>query len=212
MSTYREINIVTWKRRMHFHVFRDALQPEYCVNMNLNVTDFLQVIKERGLSFTLSFIYIVAKCANEIEEFRYRFVDDKVLLYDEVGTSFTFMNKETDLFKVVNVPMQNTLSEFESLAKMTILNQEEYFKGAPPVDSFIFSAMPWISFTSISHTISANKSKGQPLFDWGRFFEQNGRMMMPFSVQVHHSFVDGIHVGKLVNNIQACLNNPQTII
>ena len=212
MSTYREINIATWKRRMHFRVFRDALQPEYCVNMNLDVTDFLQVIKERGLSFTLSFIYIVAKCANEIEEFRYRFVDDKVLLYDEVGTSFTFMNKETDLFKVVNVPMQNTLSEFESLAKMTILNQEEYFKGAPPVDSFIFSAMPWISFTSISHTISANKSKGQSLFDWGRFFEQNGRMMMPFSVQVHHSFVDGIHVGKLVNNIQACLNNPQTII
>jgi chloramphenicol O-acetyltransferase len=212
MGMYREINISTWKRRMHFLVFCDALQPEYCVNMNLDVTDLLQIIKERGLSFTLSFIYVVAKCANDIEEFRYRFVNDKVLLYDEIGTSFTFIDKGTDLFKMVNVPIQNTLSDFEALVKTTISGQEEYFKGAPPVDSFIFSAMPWISFTSISHTISTNKSKGQPLFDWGKFFEQNGRMMMPFSVQVHHSFVDGIHVGKLVDKIQTCLDNPNTII
>lgn len=197
---------------MHFLVFRDALQPEYCVNMNLDVTDFLQVIKKRGLSFTLSFIFVVAKCANDIEEFRYRFINDKVVLYDEVGTSFTFMNKETDLFKMINVPTQHTLSEFEALARTTISEQEEYFKGAPPVDSFIFSAMPWISFTSISHTISATKSKGQPLFDWGKFFEQNGRMIMPFSVQVHHSFVDGIHVGEIVDKIQTCLDNPNTII
>lgn len=211
MSRYREINIDTWKRRMHFLVFRDALQPEYCINVNLDVTDFLQMIKEKKLSFTCSFIYVAAKCANDIEEFRYRFIDNKVLLYDEIGTSFTFMNNETELFKVVNVPMQHTLPEFEALSKRTISEQKEYFKGAPPVDSFIFSAMPWISFTSISHTISANHSKGQALFDWGKFFEQNGRIMMPFSLQVHHSFIDGIHVGKLVDKIQERLNNPHSI-
>jgi len=211
MSSYREINIETWKRRIHFQVFCEALQPEYCVNMNLDVTNFLQMIKREGRSFTCSFIYVAAKCANDIEEFRYRLIDKKVILYDEIGTSFTFMNKETELFKVVHVLMQPTLSEFEALSKTTISEQKEYFIGAPPVDSFIFSAMPWISFTSISHTISANHSKGQPLFDWGKFFEQNGRIMMPFSVQVHHSFVDGIHIRKLVNKIQDCLNNPLSI-
>lgn len=29
---------------------------------------------------------------------------------------------------------------------------------------------------------------------------------MPFSVQVHHAFVDGIHIGKLADKLQRCLD------
>jgi chloramphenicol O-acetyltransferase type B len=212
MESFQEINIETWKRKQHFLVFRGALQPEYCVNMNLDVTTFLQKIKESNRSFTLAFIYIVTRCANNVEEFRYRLVDDKVLLYDKIGTSFTYLDRDTELFKMVNVDMQDSISLFEKEARQTIIGQKEYFNGAPPVDSFIFSAMPWIRFTSISHTISTNKSKGQPLFDWGKFFEQDGRVLMPFSIQVHHSFVDGIHLGKLVDKIQKSLDHPTLVM
>jgi chloramphenicol O-acetyltransferase type B len=31
-------------------------------------------------------------------------------------------------------------------------------------------------------------------------------MLLPFSVQVHHSFVDGLHVGKLADTLQAYLD------
>jgi len=30
---------------------------------------------------------------------------------------------------------------------------------------------------------------------------------MPFSVQVHHSFVDGVHIGKLAGKLQSFLDN-----
>ena len=30
--------------------------------------------------------------------------------------------------------------------------------------------------------------------------------MLPFSVQVHHSFVDGVHIGKLAENLQRYLD------
>jgi chloramphenicol O-acetyltransferase type B len=30
--------------------------------------------------------------------------------------------------------------------------------------------------------------------------------MMPFAVQVHHAFVDGIHIGKLVDKLQKYLD------
>ncbi len=29
---------------------------------------------------------------------------------------------------------------------------------------------------------------------------------MPFSIQVHHSFVDGVHIGKLVEKLQCYLD------
>ena len=30
--------------------------------------------------------------------------------------------------------------------------------------------------------------------------------MLPFSVQVHHSFVDGVHIGKLAEKLQQFLD------
>ena len=38
--------------------------------------------------------------------------------------------------------------------------------------------------------------------DWGKYYEKNGKIMIPISVQVHHSFVEGMHVGKFVNGLQ----------
>ena len=40
------------------------------------------------------------------------------------------------------------------------------------------------------------------MIDWGKYFERDGKLILPFSVQVHHSFVDGFHVGKLVLAVQ----------
>ena len=39
-------------------------------------------------------------------------------------------------------------------------------------------------------------------FFQGKYYEKNGRIMIPISVQVHHSFVDGIHIGRFVNKLQ----------
>ena len=80
--------------------------------------------------------------------------------------------------------------------------QREYFNGPLGNDVFQCSPMPWITFTHISHTNSGKKDNATPLFDWGKYYEKNGKIMIPISVQVHHSFVDGMHVGQFVNGLQ----------
>lgn len=72
---------------------------------------------------------------------------------------------------------------------------------------FQFSPLPWISYHHISHTNSGKKEQATPLFDWGKYTLQLGRVILPFSVQAHHSFVDGIHVGKLAEELQAYLDS-----
>ncbi|MNC81618.1 Chloramphenicol acetyltransferase [compost metagenome] len=69
-----------------------------------------------------------------------------------------------------------------------------------------FSSLPWITFTHFSHTFSGKSEKSNPMFDWGKYVEKDGRVLMPFSIQVHHSFVDGFYVGKLVEKLQSHLN------
>ncbi|WP_268765666.1 CatA-like O-acetyltransferase [Methanosarcina mazei] len=44
------------------------------------------------------------------------------------------------------------------------------------------------------------------MFDWGKYYEREGKFMMPFAVQVHHAFVDGIHIGKLADKLQRYLD------
>lgn len=103
--------------------------------------------------------------------------------------------------------MQDTLEQYVDLATQKAATQKEYFTEPSGNDVFQFSPMPWFSYTHISHTYSGEKDNAVPLFNWGKYFERDGKWMLPFSVQVHHSFVDGIHIGRLADSIQNYLNN-----
>lgn len=204
--TYKVIDESNWKRSLHCQIFRNSIEPSYCVTFELDITHFLPKIRAMGLSFTLSLIYAVSKCANDIEEFRYRFLDGQIVLYHTIHTAFTHLDKDTELFKVVNVEMQDTLESYVALASQKAAEQKEYFTGPLGNDVFQFSPMPWVSYTHISHTSSGKKDNATPLFDWGKYFERDGKQILPFSVQVHHSFVDGLHVGRLAEALQSYLD------
>ncbi len=201
------IDVSTWKRAMHCEVFRNSVQPQYCVTFDVDITNFLSGVKKRRFSFTFSFVYAVTKCANEIEEFRCRFVEGKPAIFETINTSFTYLDESTELFKVVNVPMQETIEDYVALAKKTEENQTDYFASPMANDSYQFSPFPWVSYTHISHTESGKKDNATPLFDWGKFYEKDGKIYLPFSVQVHHSFVDGVHIGKLAKKLQCYLDS-----
>lgn len=201
-NMYQIIDEKTWDRAMHCMVFRNSVEPAFCVTFEADITNFKNKVKARGLSFTLAVVYAVCRCANEVEAFRYRFMDGKVVLYERIDTAFTYLNRETELFKVVNVPMKDTIEEYVETAAQMAAEQKEYFTGPLGNDVFQCSPMPWVTYTHISHTNSGKKDNATPLFDWGKYYEKDGRIMMPVSVQAHHSFVDGLHVGRFVEKLQ----------
>lgn len=206
-NTYQIIDEKTWIRAMHCMIFRNSVEPAFCMTFEVDITKFLKLVKEQEYSFTLAMVYAVCKCANEIEEFRYRFLDGNVILYDKIDTAFTYLNKETELFKVVNVPMKDTLDEYMKVATKIAEEQKEYFTGPLGNDVFQCSPMPWVAYTHVSHTNFGKKDNATPLFDWGKYQEREGRIIMPVSVQAHHSFVDGIHIGKFVDELQRYMNS-----
>ena len=201
-NRYKVIDEKTWNRAMHCMIFRNSVEPAFCVTFEADITKFKSMVKEQGVSFTFAMVYAVCKCANEIEAFRYRFVDEQIVLFDKIDTAFTYLNQETELFKVVNVPMIDNLKEYCKLAERTEKGQKEYFTGPLGNDVFQCSPMPWVTYTHISHTNSGKKDNAIPLFDWGKYYEKNGKIVIPISVQANHSFVDGIHIGQFVDKLQ----------
>lgn len=191
-----------WNRAMHCAIFRNSVEPAFCVTFECDITKFKGYVKKQGLSFTMAMTFAVCKCANEIEAFRYRFSDGNVVLFDKIDTAFTYLNKDTELFKVVNVPFIDDMGEYCRLALKTAVEQQEYFTGPLENDVFQCSAMPWVTYTHISHTNSGKKDNATPLFDWGKYYEKDGKVMIPVSVQAHHSFVDGLHIGMFADRLQ----------
>ena len=106
----------------------------------------------------------------------------------------------------ITIVFQTVGASTEKFAALKEGDSFQDFTGPLGNDVFQFSPMPWVTYTHISHTNSGKKDNATPLFDWGKFYERDGKLWLPFSVQAHHSFVDGLHIGKLVEKLQAELN------
>ena len=73
-------------------------------------------------------------------------------------------------------------------------------------DLIYYSAIPWIRYTHFVRTIATLGVDSSPKMSWGKYLEQDGRTLVPFSVQVHHGLMDGFHVGKYYEEIQRSLD------
>lgn len=178
--------------------------------MNIDITNFLDKIKKSKLSFYYSMIFASMQAANEIPQLRYRIRGDQVVLHDKIHPSFTELSPGSELFKLVTVNLLDTLEEFVVAAEKMSANQTRYFpleELAGRDDLAYITCIPWISFTHLSHTFNLRKEDAVPRISWGKYFMEGDKVLLPFSVQVHHALVDGIHVGKYIDKLQEYLDN-----
>ncbi|MGE5389620.1 MAG: CatA-like O-acetyltransferase [Deltaproteobacteria bacterium] len=202
------IDLGTWPRATHFSFFKRMDYPHYNICLNLDITRFLEAVKDKDISFYYAMIFAVTHAINGVEEFRYRIRGEQVVLHDIVHPSFTDMSEGSDLFKMVTVDMQPSIETFAAVAEAKSNEQKDYFvaRDVEGRDDLIYiTGIPWVSFTSLSHTISFNRDDSVPRIAWGRYYNDGGKMLLPFSVQAHHSFVDGIHVGRYIDDLQEYL-------
>ncbi len=75
-----------------------------------------------------------------------------------------------------------------------------------PVNSFNISAIPWIDFTGFNLNLEKGFSYLLPIFTIGKYKWQNAKLIVPLSIQVHHSVCDGFHVSRFVIELQSLLD------
>ena len=195
----KEINLDTWDRKEHFNVFMQSDLPFYNVNFNVNVAGLRECCKRKGISVTNALMHSTLKALIRIDNFLYRFEKGKVVQYDTIDASFTYMRENEELFRLITVNFQDDISAFDRSVKNAIANNTLYFDVSMLKDrsNFVFiSILPWIPFTGIDHTQSLKKEDAIPRITWGKMHEIDGKTILPFNIQVNHIFIDGIHVGR----------------
>ena len=79
----------------------------------------------------------------------------------------------------------------------------------PPANNCMIGMLPWIEFTNYTPIPYAPMNSFFPVIQAGKFFEKDGRKMMPLSITVHHAACDGYHVGVFCNKFQEYMNCPE---
>jgi chloramphenicol O-acetyltransferase type A len=210
----RYIDLQTWSRREHFCVFRDFDYPHFSMCADVDLTIFYPVVKQRGFSFTVGIVYLIARAANAIPEFRYRIRPGGVVEHDIVHPSGTILTDE-DLFSFCTFDYSEDFSLFAARAEeqMAYVKEHRTLEGEPGRDDLLYmTAIPWVSFTSFMHPLQLSPADSVPRFAWGKFFEDGEFLKMPLSVQGHHALMDGVHVGRFYAEVHDYLQQPEVVL
>ncbi len=205
----KRIDIDNWNRKEHFLFFSKFEEPFFGVTIKVDCTSAYMKAKEKGVSFFLYYLYRALKAANDVENFRYRIIENQVFEFEKVNASPT-INRPNGTFGFAYMDYFEDEKYFYEKALEEIENVKNTISLLPAVSSenvIHFSAIPWLDFTSISHARSFSHPDSCTKISFGKMTEINGKREMAISIHGHHALMDGVHVGLFVDKFQVLLNN-----
>lgn len=211
----RFLDLENWPRRDVFQFFLHFDKPYFNICVQLDVTKLLALRSRANFSPFLAYHYLALRMLNEVEPFHYRLRDGKVLIHDVVHAGSTLLLAD-DTFSFVYFDYHEDFSRFAdetSRAIEKVRSGENKFLPRDEHDALVhFTTLPWISFTSFSHARNWGREDSVPKLSFGRFTKQNDAVLLPMSVEVHHALMDGLHVGRFVNKLEAALDAPESFL
>jgi chloramphenicol O-acetyltransferase type A len=210
----RHVNLETWPRRTHFEVFRTWDYPHFNMCANVDLTAFCPFVKQHGISFNVAVVYVLARGANAIPEFRYRIRGEEVVQHEVVHPASTIMAKN-DLFTFCffNYVKDFSLFAEDAAVQIAAVQENPILDDEPGRDDWLFmTAIPWVSFSSFMHPLDLHPADSVPRFAWGKYFKDGRSVKMPLSVQGHHAVMDGLHVGRFYEQVQRYFDRPDSVL
>ena len=204
------VDLKTWKRKEHFEFFSTYDDPMFGFVTEVDCTHAYKVAKEKNLSFFAYYMHKSLLAANKIEELRYRIVESKAVIFDEIHASPT-IGRDDGTFGFSFVAFSQDFITFsESLKKeITIVQNSNGLMlnvDADRINTIYYSTLPWSSFTGLTHPLNLKETAGIPKITFGKLFSRGERKLMPISIHAHHALVDGLHLANFLEIFQAVLD------
>ena len=203
------IDFKTWPRYQHYLFFKSYEIPRFNMTFPIDITNFYHITKQKNHRFYFAFMHLVIQQMNRIENFRYRIEDGKVFDESIQFVSFTDLIEDSDLFKMVFTKVHDNLALFEVEAISASKKQGSKLIRLDTelvLNTIYVTSFPWAVFNHLTHATKLGPTDSVPRVSWGKFEDINGKKNMNLSIEAHHGLVDGIHLAKLIQNLQEALN------
>lgn len=214
MSRY--LDLETWPRRDLFEFYRHFDKPYFNICTRLDVTNLRAALRPRkDISVSLVYHYFALRTANEIEPFRYRLREGRVVVHDVIHGGTTILLPD-ESFGLAYFEYDPDFAKFHDRASRAVADALAKGGGLKleetDDDRLHFTTIPWISFTSFSHARNWKREESATKIAFGKFAEDDGRTWLPISVEVHHALMDGLQVGRFLQQMQEALLRPEVYL
>ncbi len=213
-ATY--LDTAAWHRRETFEYFRGFDKPYFNVCVRLDAAPLKAALRgPGGGSFNLACHFAALAVANRHEPMRLRLEGGRVRVYEAVGASTTVLREDGSI-AFAYLPAATRWREFERRAAPLVDAARDrasvFDPGLDEAAVIHFTTLPWLHFTSFSHARNWGREDSVPKIAFGRAEAEGERLWLPFSVEVHHALMDGLHVGRYVQDLEAALAQPAALL
>ncbi|MBQ5995285.1 MAG: chloramphenicol acetyltransferase [Clostridia bacterium] len=200
---YKIIDKSTYYRKDIYRRFTEDCKCSVSMTARLDVTDFAEYSQKTDTKFYINFLYIFSKVLNSRDDYKmdYLYKTDELVCYDVINPTHYVFRDQTETCTPVyseycedyEAFYKNVLNDIEK-AKQS--NEPAVFDESHP-NWFDASYIPWVSYDSLHTELPDGYLYFPPIVHWGKYREENGRLMMPVTVRLNHAIADGYLVAKV---------------
>ena len=200
---YRVIDKDTYYRKGVFRHFSEDCKCSVSMTARVDVTKLVDYSKSTGTKFYVNFLYLLTKVLNSRDDYKmaYLWQTNEIICYDVINPTQYVFHEDTETCTPVysnydpdyKTFYDNALADVEK-AKQT---REYGLDAMNHTNWFDASYISWLSYDSLNIELPDGYLYFAPIINWGKYREENGRLMLPLTVRMNHAIADGYLVAKV---------------
>ena len=203
---YETVDLDTWKRGKLFRFYIDNLRNVMSMTVDMDVSSLAAFTRRHGLKFYPAMMWVVSKAVNQRAEFRYGWDHDGNLIHwDSISPYYADFHKEDEQFVKLVTEYSDDLFEFHArfLADRARCRDMRAFDFSDvPPNTFDVSCLPWVKYKSFDIHVFDEGKYLAPVVTWGKYETENGKTVLPLSMNIHHAVADGWHLSRFFADVQ----------
>ena len=200
---YKIIDRETYYRKGVYRHFTEDCKCSTSMTARIDVTELVKYSKETGTKFYINFLYLLTKVINSRDDYRMQYLwqTDELICYDVVNPIQYVFHEDTETCTPVYTTYYENYEKFYKNALSDVENakktREYMLDSASHPNWFDASYISWLSYDSLNVELPDGYIYLLPIINWGKYREENGRLMMPLTVRLNHAVADGYLVANV---------------
>lgn len=211
--SYRVIDKETYYRKGVFRHFSEDCKCSTSMTARLDVTELAAYSKRQGTKFHLNFLYLLAKVFNSRDDYKmgYLWQTGELICYDVIHPTQYIFHEDTETCTPVYSTYYEDYETFYNAALADAERGKKTREYALDMENhpnwFDASYISWLSYDSLHIELPDGFLFFAPIVNWGRYREENGRLMMPLTVRLNHAIADGYLVANVFRLLEREMEN-----
>ena len=200
---YKVIDRESYYRKGVFRHFSEGCKCSSSMTARIDVTELAAWSRESGTKFSLNFLYLLSKTLNSREDYRMGWLwqTEELICYDVIHPTQYVFHEDTETCTPVYTEYSPDYECFYRGALRDLRRAQESrdysLDAANHPNWFDASFIPWLSYDSLNIELPDGYLFFAPIVNWGKYREENGRLMMPVTVRLNHAIADGYLIAKV---------------